>query len=129
MVIAEKAAGVGTRHLVSACISITLFGSGCVVIVLCGSFFQNIFQDFGLDLSSCAWMVIITAFLVPLSWLGTPKDFWCETELFKFIKTTQQHINSRGAAVGALASTVIGCAMIMVKEGTIILFFMCLGDD
>ena len=76
MVIAEKAADPTARHIVSFCISITLFGVACVVIVLLGSFFENIFQTFHLNLSHCVWMVILTALLTPICWLGTPKDFW-----------------------------------------------------
>jgi len=68
------------------------------VIVLCGSFFQNIFESFNVNLTTCDWMIIITAALTPLCLLGTPKEFW-------------------GVAVGALASTIIACVMIMIKEG------------
>ena len=25
---------------------------------------------------TCYWLLIVVAFLTPLSWLGTPKDFW-----------------------------------------------------
>ena len=76
MVIAEKAAGPTVRHIVSVCISITLLGVSSVVIVLLGSFFENIFQAFHVHLSSCAWMVILTVLLSPVCLLGSPKDFW-----------------------------------------------------
>ena len=73
MVIAEKAAGRIARHIVSGSICVTLFGFACVVIVLCGSFFQNIFESFNVNLTTCDWMIIITAALTPLCLLGTPK--------------------------------------------------------
>ena len=76
MVIAEKAIGRVGRYLVSTCICITLYGFGCLVLVLCGNFFQNIFEYFGSNLSTCVWMIIVTAVLTPLCWLGSPKDFW-----------------------------------------------------
>ena len=43
-------------------------------------------------------MLIIAACLAPLCWFGSPADFW-------FI------------AVGALVSTVVGCGIVLVKEG------------
>jgi len=97
MVIAEKAIGPVGRHIVSVCVSFTLYGVCCVVLVLMGSFLQNIFESFGVDSTKCIFMIIISIFMAPLCWLGTPKDFW-------FV------------AVGALISTVIGCIMVMVKE-------------
>merc|ERR1719397_419424 len=41
-------------------------------------------------------MVIVSAVLVPLTWLGTPKDFW-------------------GIAVGALVSTMVACLLIVIN--------------
>ena len=76
MVIAEKAAGPAVRHIVSFCVSTTLFGVACVVLVLLGSFFENIFLTFHVHLSSCIWMVILTGVISPICLLGTPKDFW-----------------------------------------------------
>ena len=78
MVIAEKAAGPVARTIVSISICVTLFGFGCVVIILCASFFQNIFETYNVNLSSCIWMVIVTAGFIPLCLLGTPKEFWCD---------------------------------------------------
>jgi len=98
MVIAEKAVGKVGRHVVSVCVAITLYGSGCVVIVLMGDFLKNIFDYFGAELSTCVWMIIVAGIMAPLCWFGTPADFW-------FV------------AVGALVSTVVGCGIIMVKEG------------
>jgi len=98
MVIAEKAVGPVGRHVVSVCVAITLYGSCCVAIVLMGDFLFNIFEFFEVDLTKCVWMMIIAACVTPLCWFGTPADFW-------FV------------AVGALVSTVVGCGIIMVKEG------------
>ena len=76
MVIAEKAAGPKVRLLVSFCVSVTLLGTACVILVLLGSFLHNIFLTFNIGLSGCAWQVILAALLTPVCWLGTPKDFW-----------------------------------------------------
>jgi hypothetical protein len=47
---------------------------------------QNSFNEFqllgslmhslGVDLTLCQWMAIVAVSLIPLTWLGTPKDFW-----------------------------------------------------
>ena len=66
MIIAEKAGGPWFRHVTTASICITKFGVRCVTIVLCGSFFQNIFESFDVNLSSCDWMVIVVALITPL---------------------------------------------------------------
>ena len=76
MIIAEKAGGLWIRHVTSVSICITKFGTGCVFIVVCGTFFQNIFESFDVTLSSCDWTVIVVAIITPLCWLGSPKDFW-----------------------------------------------------
>ena len=76
MLIAERAGGRPVRLLTAFCITVTLYGVGCVVIVLLGNFLHNIGSSLGLSLSHCSWMAVATAFLLPLCWLGTPKDFW-----------------------------------------------------
>ena len=50
----------------------------------------------GLHLHLCQWMVIVAAMLIPLTWAGTPKDFW-------------------PIAVGALITTVVACILIIVS--------------
>ena len=76
MVIAEKAAGPRVRQIVAFCVSVTLLGAACVILVLLGSFLNNIFQTFNITLSGCTWQLILAALLTPVCWLGTPKDFW-----------------------------------------------------
>lgn len=59
------------------CISLTLYGAGCVFIVLIAQLFSSMLSQWwehGIDL--CMWMVIVALFLTPLTWMGTPKDFW-----------------------------------------------------
>ena len=59
------------------CITFTLYGAGCVFIVLISQLLGSLLASlFGFDLSLCLWMVIVAASLTPLTWLGTPKDFW-----------------------------------------------------
>ena len=76
-------------------ISLTLYGGGCVFIVLIAQLLGSLLAAAGLELSLCLWMVIVAACLTPLTWMGTPKDFW-------------------PIAVGALITTCVACLLIVV---------------
>ncbi len=59
------------------CISLTLYGAGCVFIVLIAQLLSSVVgQWIDLGIGLCLWMVIVAIFLTPLTWMGTPKDFW-----------------------------------------------------
>ena len=87
------------RMLCTVCICLTLYGAGCVFIVLISQLVQSLMEETlgvsGID-SLCLWMLIVTVFLTPLTWLGTPKDFW-------------------PIAVGALLTTVAACILIIIQ--------------
>ena len=74
--IGEKATGKWGRILCSICIVCTLYGAGCVLIILIAELLQSILQEFEFDVSLCLWMCMVAIILTPLTWLGTPKDFW-----------------------------------------------------
>ena len=93
--IGEKAAGKLGRIISVVCITLTLYGGGCVFIVLISQLLQSLLQAAGFELSLCVWMVIVAGGLTPLTWMGTPKDFW-------------------PIAVGALITTMIACLLIVV---------------
>lgn len=92
--IAEKAIGKVGRVLSLVCISLTLYGGGCVFIVLISQLLGSLMGAAGLHLTLCVWMVIVAITLIPLTWAGTPKDFW-------------------PIAVGALITTCIACGLII----------------
>ena len=94
--IGEKAAGKLGRIISVVCITLTLYGGGCVFIVLISQLLQSLFVAAGFELSLCVWMVIVAGGLTPLTWMGTPKDFW-------------------PIAVGALITTMIACLLIVVN--------------
>jgi len=94
--IAEKALGKVGRIVALISISLTLYGGGCVFIVLISDLLKSLVANAGLDLSLCLWMVIVAAGLTPLTWAGTPKDFW-------------------PIAVGALVTTMVACTMIIIN--------------
>ncbi len=58
--------------LLIACIIATLYGSACVFIILISNFANDLTGKLGV----CAWMGIVALLLTPLTWFGTPKDFW-----------------------------------------------------
>jgi len=94
--IAEKAIGRVGRIIALVCISLTLYGGGCVFIVLISQLLGSLVANAGLKLHLCEWMVIVALILIPLTWAGTPKDFW-------------------PIAVGALITTVVACLLIIVS--------------
>ena len=77
-------------------ITLTLYGGGCVFIVLISQLLSSLCEAAGFHLSLCVWMVIVAGGLTPLTWMGTPKDFW-------------------PIAVGALISTIIACLLIVIN--------------
>jgi len=94
--IAEKAIGRVGRILALICISLTLYGGGCVFIVLISQLLGSLLGNAGVHLHLCQWMVIVAVILTPLTWAGTPKDFW-------------------PIAVGALITTIVACILIIVS--------------
>ena len=76
-------------------ISLTLYGGGCVFIVLIAQLLGSLIGSAGFSLSLCVWMVIVAVCLTPLTWMGTPKDFW-------------------PIAVGALITTCLACLLVII---------------
>jgi vesicular inhibitory amino acid transporter len=100
--IADKAVGTWGRVVSSLSITLTLYGGGCVFIVLIAQFMGSLVASAGFMFSPgapnlCIWMLIVAIGLTPLTWMGTPKDFW-------FI------------AIGALVTTVTACVLIVTES-------------
>lgn len=51
---------------------ITLLGGACVFVILISDFATSLTGKF----DSCLWLLIVVTVLTPVTWLGTPKDFW-----------------------------------------------------
>jgi len=94
--IGEKAVGRWGRVLSVFSITLTLYGGGCVFIVLISQMLMSLMSGVGLQLSLCQWMVVTATCLTPLTWMGSPKDFW-------------------PIAVGALITTCVACILIVIK--------------
>ena len=90
------------KYVVQFCINITLVGY-CAVFILLAS--ENLNSLIDLNLTSISakneyrvWLVICTAALLPLTWLGTPKHFW-------------------PVALCAIISTSVALLLILIKIG------------
>ena len=55
-----------------------VFGSSVLYILLAAENSHSLLGHAGVNLSPCLWMVIVAVILLPLSWFGSPKDFWYE---------------------------------------------------
>ncbi|CAG5136187.1 unnamed protein product, partial [Candidula unifasciata] len=89
------------RMVVSCAINITLFGVAVVFLLLASENIQSLIKSAGKDISFCYWLIIVAGALLPISWLGTPKDFW-------------------PIAVGAVVATSIACCVVVaniIKDG------------
>ena len=64
------------RVLCTVCICLTLYGAGCVFIVLISQLVGSLMGAVGVDFTLCLWMLIVALALTPLTWMGSPKDFW-----------------------------------------------------
>ncbi|XP_072165257.1 uncharacterized protein [Diadema setosum] len=71
--IGYEAFGRIASNAVRFCVHFTMFGSSVVFLLLAA---DNLHTLFSRSLNFCLWPPIITLFLLPLCWLGTPKDFW-----------------------------------------------------
>ncbi|GBN01106.1 hypothetical protein AVEN_91218-1 [Araneus ventricosus] len=91
--IAYRAYGRKTKYFVSFCIDVNLFGVAIVFLLLSSQLIASVAKQFGI--SFCYWIIILAAVLCPLTWLGTPDDFW-------------------PAAVLALVTTIVACIMLIV---------------
>ncbi|KAL7642164.1 UNVERIFIED_CONTAM: hypothetical protein RMT77_006724 [Armadillidium vulgare] len=72
MEIASRALGVHGRRITLFSVLFTQIGSTIVFIILIAGFMNN----FVPSLSQCLWSLIVTAVLLPIVFLGSPKDFW-----------------------------------------------------
>lgn len=94
-VIGQKAFGPKMRALVTTCVQITLIGSMVVILLLAAQLIQSIAEQ-STGICHCTWIMILAAILTPLTWFGTPSEFW-------------------PAAVGALLTTTIAVVLILVE--------------
>ncbi|XP_022112040.1 amino acid transporter AVT1E-like [Acanthaster planci] len=92
-----EAMGKAGRYAVTLCVNLTLFSVTTVFLLVSSQLFQTLLQMAEVNISFCAWVPIIAAVLCPLTWLGTPKDFW-------------------PIAAGAAVSTGLACILIFAQE-------------
>lgn len=64
------------RYLVSFCVNATLFGVGTVFLLIASENIEELLASVHKDVSFCILLPFIALCLWPITWLGTPKDFW-----------------------------------------------------
>ncbi|XP_033741066.1 amino acid transporter AVT1I-like [Pecten maximus] len=64
------------RYVVSTSLHVSMFGTAIVFLLISADNIEILSLALGHDISFCFWLLIIAGCLVPLSWFGTPKDFW-----------------------------------------------------
>lgn len=94
--IGQAAYGKHCRRLVAFCVDFTCFGSTVVFLLLTSQNIAALLSRLDIHFSFCIWLVIVTVALCPLTWLGTPKDFW------------------QIALTAALATT-LACLMVLIQ--------------
>lgn len=75
--IAFRAGGKFAEYVTRFCIDATLFGGATVFLLLIAGNISDLIKDLGKhEFSLCYVVLILFGVLAPLTWLGTPKDFW-----------------------------------------------------
>ncbi|XP_038066252.1 amino acid transporter AVT1J-like isoform X2 [Patiria miniata] len=92
-----EAMGKAGRIAVTICVNVTLFSVTTVFLLVASDLFGGLLVKVHVHVSSCVWIPIFAIGLCPLTWLGTPKDFW-------------------PIAAGAAVSTGVACVLIVVQE-------------
>lgn len=73
--IGEAAFGKYGKYAVSVAINFTNFGTVVVYILVAAENRHTLLTDYT-SMSTCILAVIVTGSVVPVTWFGTPKDFW-----------------------------------------------------
>ncbi|KAG0724217.1 Amino acid transporter AVT1D [Chionoecetes opilio] len=77
MEIGYRSMGRAGRVVTRVCVLVKLFGTTTVHLILMAEMVAEVVQQKGgLCLTKCHLILIVAACLVPLTWLGTPKDLW-----------------------------------------------------
>lgn len=74
-VIGEAAYGKFGKYLVTISTNFTNFGTVVVYILLASENIRSLVSEWT-SLSMCLIAVILTCVVIPVTWFGTPKDFW-----------------------------------------------------
>lgn len=93
--IAYRALGTVGQYVAECALNLTLFGASTVFLLLATQMIHSITASH-INLTACEWTLIIGGILTPLTWMGTPKDFW-------------------PASILAMAATFLACLVVMIK--------------
>ncbi|XP_054154352.1 uncharacterized protein LOC128952915 [Oppia nitens] len=91
-----RANGKWMSYVCSVVMDVTFFGGNVVYILLCSELLESLTHSFIKHITLCDWILILTLLLIPLSWLGSPADFW-------------------PLAFGAIGTTILGLILLIVQ--------------
>jgi len=95
-----RAGGVWMRRFVSLCMNLTLFGTATVFLIIVGRNITTLLKDWAhTNVSFCYFVLIVAAVLLPVTYLGSPKDFW------------QVSFGAAGSTTIAIIIMIIGMSM------------------
>ncbi|XP_064627997.1 uncharacterized protein LOC135487832 [Lineus longissimus] len=94
--IGYRAMGNFGRYLVRVANYMSIFGCGVIFLLLSAEMVEGLLSVPLPNITFCVWMLVVAAILVPISWLGTPKDMW-------------------PVAIGATMSSGIACILIFAN--------------
>ncbi|KAK8746197.1 hypothetical protein OTU49_017293 [Cherax quadricarinatus] len=91
-------------YLVNVVQFVTLFGVSTVTILLSAELVASVLEPLVPTLTVCSWVIACGCVFVPLSWLGSPREFWHVSVL---------------ALVATLAAVVVVVVKVLVEPTTI----------
>ncbi|GFN75566.1 amino acid transporter antl1-like isoform x2 [Plakobranchus ocellatus] len=91
---AEISFGTPCKVIAAFCVKFTCFGCTVVYLIVASENIKSLLSVLPMDFG--IWLIIVAVILSPLSWLGTPKDFW-------------------PIAVTATLSTALACVFMLIQ--------------
>ncbi|MFH4983223.1 hypothetical protein AB6A40_009932 [Gnathostoma spinigerum] len=73
---AERGCGKLWRHVTYTCAYFTMFGATIVYILLAAKIVGGFLADFGVTINYCGMLAIMSAAILPITFLKSPADFW-----------------------------------------------------
>jgi len=72
-----RSLGPRCMNIVSVCLDLTQFGTAVVFLLLASKNIENFLEAFfGIHLHFCVLVIAVAIFLLPITFLKSPKDFW-----------------------------------------------------
>lgn len=94
--IGQRAAGKIGEYVTTVSLAIQMFGGAIVLLLLLSEIVERLALRVGIHLTFCEWLILMGVVLLPLTFAGSPVDFW-------------------PVAVSAMSSTAIASVLLMIE--------------